>query len=186
MVTVTDAQARRGFSIIEITVPFCNITMSEPENPLSYQSGLQVEYYRLLSGSTTGSAISFTSDGYKADIVSQINYIHTTGAFASSGLADWVGAVFEGYLQAPIDGVYTFYLSSDDASELYIGEEKIIQNLGEHVLHMRERAGQVSLKAGMHKIVIKYEEFDKMNGLRLYWEGPGFDRQIVNPTALYH
>jgi signal transduction histidine kinase len=36
-----------------------------------------------------------------------------------------VGVLFRGYLQIPRDGFYTFYLTSDDGSRLYVGEPSL-------------------------------------------------------------
>ena len=36
-----------------------------------------------------------------------------------------VGLQFTGYLQVPRDGLYTFYLTSDDGSQLFIGEPSL-------------------------------------------------------------
>lgn len=36
-----------------------------------------------------------------------------------------VGVLFRGYLQIPRDGLYTFYLTSDDGSRLYVGEPSL-------------------------------------------------------------
>ena len=74
--------------------------------------------------------------------------------FATSGRTDSVSAWYTGYIEAPEEGVYTFYLLSDDASDLYIGSEKVVENYGEHWCHMRERAGQIGLKAGRHSLSI--------------------------------
>jgi hypothetical protein len=127
-----------------------------------------------------------------ADIVSQINYPSKGKArdggtvFATSGRKDYMAALFTRYLEAPADGIYTFYLLSDDASELHIGNKKVIDNNGEHKYQMRERAGQIALKAGKHSFWVGYTEINLLNGLRLDWEGPGFERELVPSKALWH
>ncbi len=40
--------------------------------------------------------------------------------------------VFDGWIRIPLDGVYTFYLSSDDGSRLYIGDQLTVDNDGLH------------------------------------------------------
>jgi signal transduction histidine kinase len=40
-----------------------------------------------------------------------------------------VGLQFTGYLQIPRDGLYTFYLTSDDGSQLFIGEPRTLSGL---------------------------------------------------------
>jgi hypothetical protein len=192
MLTVTDELGRRGFDIVEITVPFCNLSLRPAEQPGPCSLGLTVKYYNLPSeGGETVPDFSKMIE-YKADFVSQINYPSKGKAreggtvFATSGCKDCVAALFTGYLEAPADGVYTFYLLSDDASEFHIGSEKVIDNNGEHKCQMRERAGQIALKAGKHSFWVGYTEINLLNGLRLYWEGPGFERELVPSNALWN
>ncbi|MFQ6082230.1 MAG: PA14 domain-containing protein [Candidatus Aminicenantia bacterium] len=192
MLTVTDNQGRRGFDIVEITVPFCELSLRNPEDPDSCKAGLHVKYYDLPPEGGENVPDFSTMTEYKTDIVSQINFlslgIPRNGGveFATSGRRDNVAALFTGYLEVPTDGVYTFYLLSDDASELYIGDERIIDNNGEHKMQMRERAGQIGLKAGKHALRVGYTEINLLNGLRLYWEGPGFSRELVPASVLCH
>jgi len=48
---------------------------------------------------------------------------------------------FSGFIDVPADGQYTFYTSSDDGSKLYIDNQLVVNNDGEHSL--RERSGQL-------------------------------------------
>jgi hypothetical protein len=192
MLTVSDDRGRRGFDIVEITIPHCELTYREPENPDSSEAGLYVRYYNLPSGGG-GTVPDFSSmTEYRIDIVPDIDYYLPRGGvrrgveFATSGRTDSVAALFTGYIDAPEDGIYTFYVLSDDASDVYVGHEKVVENYGEHWCHMRERAGQIGLKAGKHALSIGYTEISGLCGLRLYWEGPGFERELVLPASLGH
>lgn len=58
-----------------------------------------------------------------------------------------VGLQFTGYLQIPRDGLYTFYLTSDDGSQLFIGEPRTLSGL------RLETIGQVELPKP-HQLII--------------------------------
>jgi hypothetical protein len=192
MLTVTDSQGRRGFDIVEITVPFCAATLEKPETTGALQPGLKAEYYDLPAAGGEKVPDFSTLTPYKTDVVPDLNYrslgLPRLGGteFATSGRKDKVAARFSGFIVAPADAIYTFYLISDDASELRIGGRTIIVNDGEHRCQMRERAGQVGLKAGRHSIEVGYTEITLLNGLRLGWERPESERAFVPASALRH
>lgn len=75
----------------------------------------------------------------------------------------WLGLLFEGFVEIPADGIYTFSLLSDDGSMLYIDEELVIDNDGAH--GPIEKAGQKVLAKGWHKVRVEY--FDGNNGGQL-------------------
>lgn len=63
---------------------------------------------------------------------------------------------FTGTLYAPTEGTYTFYTNSDEGSQLYIGDELVVDNGGRH--SPRERSGEIGLKEGKHRIrVVMFE-----------------------------
>ena len=64
------------------------------------------------------------------------------------------GLVFEGYVRVPADGVYTFELTSDDGSVLYIGGELVVDNDGGH--GPIEKVGMIALESGHHPMTIRY------------------------------
>ncbi|MCL2561155.1 MAG: family 20 glycosylhydrolase [Rikenellaceae bacterium] len=78
------------------------------------------------------------------------------------------GLVYTGYVEVPVDGIYTFSLTSDDGSMLYIGGEMVIDNDGPHGPITID--GQIALAKGLHPIKLYY--FDMDNGgvicLRLF------------------
>ncbi len=82
--------------------------------------------------------------------------------------------VFEGILNVPEDGEYRFLLASDDGSQLWLDEEKVIDNDGVHGVE-RKRARKLLTK-GPHAIRVSY--FEKSGGeeLMVRWSGPGFEK----------
>jgi len=73
------------------------------------------------------------------------------------------GALFEGYIEVPATGVYTFHLRSDDGSRLAIGQQPLLENDGLH--GMREVTSSTVLKKGRHALRLEY--FQKGGGLGL-------------------
>ncbi len=65
------------------------------------------------------------------------------------------GAVFTGYLNIPIDGSYTFYLTSSDGSALLLNDSAIIKNDGIHSAPVEDSA-TLSLSQGVYLIQVNY------------------------------
>lgn len=63
---------------------------------------------------------------------------------------------YNGYIEVPEDGMYTFYLRSDDGANLYIHDEIVVDNDGSH--SSRTRQGYIALEKGKHPIRIEYFE----------------------------
>jgi len=179
--TVTVSCSNASNSPQSYSVTLTVSTLRDPENPSGTVSGLNVSYYELSSPGALPNFGSLTA--YKTDTVSAIDYPSTDGNFATSGRADNVGAVFTGYVQAPSDGVYTFYTTSDDGSALYIGSQKVVDNDGLH--GMQERSGSIGLRAGKHALRVEFFEAGGGAGLVVSWEGPGISKQVVPASRLY-
>ena len=92
--------------------------------------------------------------------------------------------VFEGYIKIPEDGAYTFYLNSNDGSVLYLDDHKLIDNDGPHGVY--EQTASTSLRAGMHKIAVKYFQLGGSSQLDVLWEGPGFEKTEIPASVLFH
>jgi hypothetical protein len=90
---------------------------------------------------------------------------------------------FTGYIEVPKDGVYTFYLNSDDGSRLLIDDNAVVNNDGTH--GAMERSGQIALQAGKHKLALEYFEYDFGEILRVYYSGPGIEKQLVPASVWY-
>ena len=72
-----------------------------------------------------------------------------------------IGLVFTGYLDIPEDGIYSFYLYTDDGSTLKIDGRMVVDNDGPH--SRTERSGQIALARGLHPVEIRY--FDSNGGI---------------------
>ncbi|MBZ5857460.1 alkaline phosphatase family protein [Flavihumibacter profundi] len=96
---------------------------------------------------------------------------------------DNFGVVFNGFLEIDQPGQYTFYLQSDDGSNLYIDNKEVVNNDGGH--GVIEAAGAVQLGKGKHAIRVEY--FNGFGGFWLdaYYKGPEIPRQIIPANKLF-
>ncbi|MFT7161346.1 MAG: hypothetical protein ACI9GZ_002526 [Bacteroidia bacterium] len=90
---------------------------------------------------------------------------------------------FSSYVKIEKDGQYKFYTNSDDGSKLYINNELVVDNDGDH--GTIERAGTVELKAGFHKIVVDYLNAGGGAWLDVSYKIPGKPKQIIPADKLF-
>ena len=100
----------------------------------------------------------------------------TTGIQIPAEAKGNIGLIFNGYIDIPADGIYTFALLSDDGSYLKIDDTMVADNDGEH--SPREIIGQHAMRRGLHPIYARY--FDHNGGqLRLrVMDDKGNDVQV--------
>ncbi len=72
---------------------------------------------------------------------------------------------FSGFIQVPLDEVYTFELTSDDGSRLTVHNRLVIDNDGSH--SARRKYGSIPLEAGFHPFLLEYFEDYMGQELRL-------------------
>ncbi|MEJ5260673.1 MAG: PA14 domain-containing protein [Anaerohalosphaeraceae bacterium] len=144
-----------------------------PKHPSGLVQGLNYKYYTgtfeylpdfaLLTPAQQGTIANFDISGAPAP--------------------DSFAYVFEGFIEIPADGLYTFYLNSDDGSKLYIDGGIVVSNDGVH--GTQEAEGSAALLAGMHAIRVTYFEKDGNQRLEVRWAGPGFSKQLISNSVLY-
>jgi alpha-L-fucosidase len=93
------------------------------------------------------------------------------------------GLVFEGFLKVPADGIYTFYLSSDDGSVLSMDQVKVIDNNGSH--GMEERSVRIPLKKGLHAFSLDYFNGSGDGGLTLQYSTDKISKRPVPDNFFY-
>lgn len=100
---------------------------------------------------------------------------------------------YEGYLQAPADGAYTFHLMARDGARLTIDGQVVAQTgppfsevCGSFVNAERYDSGAIGLRAGRHAIQLDSLESISPGTPRLLWRGPGFSLQDLPASALSH
>ena len=72
---------------------------------------------------------------------------------------------FTGNILVPRTGTYTFFISSDDGSRIYLDGRLLINNDGLH--GMVEKSASIDLAAGAHALVVTYFDNGGGDGLRV-------------------
>ena len=91
--------------------------------------------------------------------------------------------VFTGFFKAPQDGIYTFYTTSDDGSQLLIGNRLVVDNDG--VRPAEEKSGSIGLKAGFHPIKVTFFEKIGDEMLKVQVKIPGQSKRDVATSELF-
>ena len=91
---------------------------------------------------------------------------------------------FTGYIKVEKDGIYTFFTDSDDGSMLYIDDEEIVNNDGDH--GNVERNCKVALKKGFHKIKVLYFDSGGGNSLKVSIQPEGGKKEAIPAALLFH
>jgi hexosaminidase len=81
------------------------------------------------------------------------------------------GLVFDGYINVPETGVYSFFYTCDDGGVLYIDNELVIDNDGLHSAILK--SGQSAMKKGLHPFKLDFVEGGGGYTLRLQYSFNG-------------
>ncbi len=93
------------------------------------------------------------------------------------------GFLYTGFIKIPKDGVYGFYTDSDDGSQLFIGNQLVVNNDGLH--GMQEKSGVIALTAGFHPIRVTFFEKTGGDGLKVSWKGVGLEKEVLPDGVLF-
>ncbi|WP_239152406.1 family 16 glycoside hydrolase [Virgisporangium aliadipatigenens] len=85
-------------------------------------------------------------------------------------------------INIPADGAYTFRLTSDDGSRLYIDDAVVVDHDGLHGATSKD--GTVTLTAGYHALRVEYFEAGGGQELRLAWQPPGATGFVIVPNSV--
>jgi alpha-L-fucosidase len=91
---------------------------------------------------------------------------------------------FSGYIKIGKDAIYTFFTESDDGSKLYIDDEEVVDNDGNH--GAVEKNGTAALKKGTHKIKVLYFDSGGGNMLKVSMQTEGGKKGEIDPAILFH
>ncbi len=97
---------------------------------------------------------------------------------------DHYAIVFDGFIEIPEDGIYTFFTYSDDGSRLYVHDQLVVDNDGSH--SARRKTGQVPLKKGLHPIRIEYFEDYEGQTLAVGYGSLTLEEQPLSFEALFY
>ena len=80
-------------------------------------------------------------------------------------------------------GSYTFYISSNDGSKLYIDDKLVVDNDGEH--GAKEMSNSLELSSGFHKIRAEYFQTGGGKALSVSYSSPDIIYQSVPESILF-
>jgi hexosaminidase len=87
------------------------------------------------------------------------------------------------YLAVPLDGVYTFRLTSDDGAVLRFAGTTFLDHDNPHVVS--SRTAQVALAQGLHPIEIAYFQVEGGKALKLEWSADGETFETLGEGTLW-
>lgn len=141
--------------------------------------GLQVEAWQLdhLPGSFSEAPDSPpTWRGIAEEISSPV--------LEKAGLRENFQARFQGFLEVPATGTYTFHLGSDDGSRLLIDGKLVLDNGGSHGFEVK--SANCELTAGRHALRVDFFQGGGPFALQLRWQGGGSMVRPIPLSALWH
>ena len=97
---------------------------------------------------------------------------------------EYFGFKFSGFIKVPEDGLYKFFLASDDGSQLFIGDTLVVDNDGLH--GSKVEMGRLALQAGLHPIKVLF--FQRTGGMdfEVSLSGPNIEKQIIPASMLFN
>jgi hypothetical protein len=142
------------------------------------ERGLKFEYFEL------DDLIHSTDDLSKVKLSKKGSVEKFTFPYQDKQLSSNFGLKFSGYIEIPMEDIYTFGVSSNDGSKLFIAGKLVVDNDGGHgatLIH-----GEIALKAGIHKINLEYFQAGGAKELQVFIKGGGIERKEIDKIVLTH
>lgn len=118
----------------------------EPVTVANAASGLKASFYKKYFLNTLG----------MKDKQPDSQFIAANAAVPAGVTAPSFGMQYNGYINIPETGIYSFYLLVDDGGVLTIGNKEVVNNDGQHA--PLEKSGQIALKKGLHPFKLSFIE----------------------------
>ncbi|HBG26782.1 MAG: hypothetical protein A2Y10_05520 [Planctomycetes bacterium GWF2_41_51] len=96
---------------------------------------------------------------------------------------DYFAFRFKGYIDVPRASIYTFYISSDNGSQLFIDDVMVVNNDGLHDL--LKKSGNRNLTKGRHSITVTYFDNDSDQDLIVSYSGGGITEKQIQVNNLF-
>jgi hypothetical protein len=156
-------------------------TYRVPDQPPATTAGLEYWDYDL--------ALSSLPADLSGNTARATGTSSSIGSYTPALAADTTRAIrLHGYVEVVQDGVFTFYVDTDDGARLSIGTERVAEAFRNDGTGITKRSGNIALAAGKHEITISYFANDNQgaNAFAVSWAGPGFTEQSIAPGNLSH
>jgi hexosaminidase len=156
------------------TAVFRSLPPKPPAEAGNLQPGILVTLF-------TGDIITLDS----FDRMKQVSsFLMDSIAIPGSAPKDTFGLLFNGFIQVSADGLYTFFMASDDGSRLWVADTLLINADGIH--GPSEESGTIALRKGFHSFRLQYFERFYGESLMLQMQGPDSKKRNLSKGMLWH
>ncbi|MEN8139494.1 MAG: alpha-N-acetylglucosaminidase TIM-barrel domain-containing protein, partial [Bacteroidota bacterium] len=142
------------------------------------EPGLEYQYFELSEEIFSVREME-TLEPIKSGKINDIVFPHEEEA-----LPEKFALIYEGYIKISKTDIYSFLLISNDGSRLFIDDNLIVNNDGQHGALTVE--GAVALKKGYHKLRLLYFQTGGGKALNLRWKRSGIKEEKVPKKVLFH
>jgi predicted alpha-1,2-mannosidase len=98
---------------------------------------------------------------------------------------NWTATSFDGLIQIPRDGEYTFHVAAKDGGQLMIDGEEQFESDGRKEVALPQRA-TIALRQGFHLFALKTYKCTETISLSVEWSGPDFARTAIPESVFFH
>jgi hypothetical protein len=175
-VFVGSTNARQILEIDDVSCDVPLATTSGDNAPIQVDWFLAPNSVRNLGAINWATPILTTSE-------SQLNWPNTSRPFHPQVRADRFALRARGSFVIPHDGLWTFFVGSDEGITLDINGQRVIS--ADRLQTYSLNSGAVLLTSGSHTFELRYFERTGANALVLYWQGPGEPTSEIIPEEGY-
>ncbi|MFT5801500.1 MAG: hypothetical protein ACI956_001308 [Nonlabens sp.] len=140
-----------------------------------------------VSGGTGLEATYFNSINLSGTVSTQVDPTidFSWGTAGPTGLpVDNFSVRWEGEIEVPRSGTYTFYTNSDDGVRLWVNGVPMVDNWTNHTTE--EDIAMIQLEANQHYTIrLEYYESSGDALIQLSWSGPGINKEIIPSNNLF-
>ncbi|MBZ0172244.1 MAG: hypothetical protein K8E66_07690, partial [Phycisphaerales bacterium] len=166
----------------EVIIPRSALALPEHDAPFEAGGGLRAYWSLGMSHAHNAGQADWAAHD-STTVVPKVHFKPTSGAFYSDGPTDYFTGRFVGLIDVPDTGSWMFELGSDEAAQLFIDDQIVVND---HTRHgFRWRTGSIDLTEGHHKVEVRYLDYRYTAGLSLVWRGPGMPFARVIPAAAF-
>lgn len=169
-----------------LTVSIVTDTDESLENP---QSSMTVNFSSIPGAAGTGlTGTYYEGIGFEEIVFTrvdpEINFNWGNESPAPERFNDFFSIRWEGTLEVPITGEYTFLTTNDDGARLWVKDQQLIDAWRDQPATLYE--GKIFLEAQERvPIVLEYYERGGAATVRLQWEHASIPREVIPATYLY-